>query len=131
MFVRSPARLIRSALTFVLLLIVLYATSWQLVFVLLSVANGSVAVMRGGLTGLASLWWEALPSMLQPGRLHTREIETGAVVLTVLETTALLIARAWWREREKRRRYGPHVNIGPGGGKPEFRRAKPPARREG
>ena len=131
MFVRSPVRLIRSAFTSVLLLVLFYVASWQLVFVLLSVANGSVAVMRGGLTGLASLWWEALPSMLQPGRLHTREIEVGAVVLTVLETTALLIARAWWREREKRRRFGPHVNIGPGGGKPEFRRAKPPARREG
>ena len=131
MFVRSPVRLIRSAFTTVLLVVLFYVASWHLVFVLLSVANGSVAVMRGGLTGLASLWWEALPTMLQPGRLHTREIEVGAVVLTVLETTALLIARAWWREREKRRRYGPHVNIGPGGGKPEFRRAKPPARRQG
>lgn len=122
MAIRWPKSFVRGVLSALFFLVFVYATSWQVAEIFLGVINGELDTTGGGFTGLANFWWERLPSVLHPGDPDTRGAVEIAIVLTSVSALFVLFARRWWQERENRRRYGPFVDGGLGGGKPRVRR---------
>lgn len=122
MDVRTPKAIARGVPSALFALLLLYVMNWQVAFVVVTVSNGALSIVGGGLTGLGMLWLESVPLLVHPAHPNTRVVVWLAVVLTIVEALFFVIAKLWWRAREQRRLYGPHVDIGPGGGRPIFRR---------
>jgi hypothetical protein len=122
MAIRWPKAFVRGVFSALFFLAFVYVSCWQLAVIFLGVANDAVDTTGGSFTGLAAFWWERLPSVLDPSEPSTRGAVEIAIVLTIVTALFVVFARRWWRERENRRRYGPFVDGGLGGGKPRVRR---------